>query len=61
MKVFWTDAAIAQLQLIYNYVAETSPEYAQRIVDQLTRRSIQIAALKRQEVDHENQANRVWQ
>ena len=43
MKVLWTDAAIAQLELIHNYVAQTSPEYAQRIVDQLTRRSKQIA------------------
>ena len=44
MKVLWTDAAIAQLEAVYNYVAQTSPEYARRIVDKLTRRSIQIAA-----------------
>lgn len=43
MKVLWTDAASAQLELIHNYVAQTSPEYAQRIVDQLTNRSKQIA------------------
>ena len=43
MRVLWTDAAIAQLELIHNYVAQTSPEYAQRIVDQLTNRSKQIA------------------
>ena len=43
MKVIWTDAASAQLDLIHNYVAQTSPEYAQRIVDQLTNRSKQIA------------------
>ena len=43
MKVLWTHTAIAQLELIHNYVAQTSPEYAQRIVDQLTNRSKQIA------------------
>jgi toxin ParE1/3/4 len=43
VRVLWTDAAIAQLDLIHNYVAQTSPEYAQRIVDQLTHRSKQIA------------------
>jgi addiction module RelE/StbE family toxin len=43
VKVLWTDSASAQLELIHNYVAQTSPEYAQRIVDQLTNRSKQIA------------------
>jgi toxin ParE1/3/4 len=43
VKVVWTDAAIAQLELIHNYVAQTSSDYAQRIVDQLTNRSKQIA------------------
>ena len=43
MRVLWTDSAIAQLGLIHNYVAQTSPKYAQRIVDQLTNRSKQIA------------------
>lgn len=43
MRVLWTDAASAQLELIHNYVAQTSSEYAQRIVDQLTNRSKQIA------------------
>lgn len=42
MRVLWTDAALAQLELIHNYVAQTSPEYARRIVDQLTNRSKQI-------------------
>jgi toxin ParE1/3/4 len=44
VKLFWTHAAIAQLELIHNYVAQTSPDYARRIVDKLTNRSIQIAA-----------------
>lgn len=44
MKVLWTDAAVAQLAAIYDYLAQASPEYARRIVDRLTKRSIQIAA-----------------
>ena len=45
MKVLWTDSAVAQLQAIHDYLAQTSPDYALRIVDRLTRRSIQIAVL----------------
>ncbi|HEV7395838.1 MAG TPA: type II toxin-antitoxin system RelE/ParE family toxin [Pyrinomonadaceae bacterium] len=44
MRVLWSDGAVAQLEAIHDYVAQTSPEYARRIVDKLTRRSIQIAA-----------------
>src|ERR1041385_219026 len=44
VKVLWTDSAVPQLQAIHDYVAQTSPDYAVRIVDRLTRRSIQIAA-----------------
>src|ERR1041385_6599278 len=44
VKVLWTDSAVPQLQAIPDYVAQTSPDYAVRIVDRLTRRSIQIAA-----------------
>ena len=44
MKVLWTDSAVAQLQAIHDYITQTSPDYAVRIVDRLTRRSIQIAA-----------------
>jgi len=44
VKVLWTDAAVAQLAAIYDYLAQASPEYARRIVDRLTKRSIQIAA-----------------
>ena len=43
MKVLWTEAAIGQLQTIHDFIAQTSPEYALRIVDRLTNRSIQIA------------------
>lgn len=44
MKVLWTDAAVAQLEAIHDYLAQSSPEYARRIVDRLTKRSIQILA-----------------
>jgi addiction module RelE/StbE family toxin len=44
VKVLWTDAAVAQLEAIHDYVAQTSPDYARRVVDRLTRRSTQIAA-----------------
>ena len=43
MKVLWTASALAQLQAIHDYLAQTSPDYAVRIIDRLTRRSIQIA------------------
>jgi len=43
VKVFWTEAALSQLQAIHDYIAQTSPDYALRMVDRLTRRSIQIA------------------
>ena len=43
MKVLWTNTAIAQLGAIHGYISQTSPKYAQRVVDQLTGRSVQIA------------------
>lgn len=44
MRVLWTDAAVAQLQAIHDFIAQTSPEYALRVVDRITRRSEQIVA-----------------
>jgi toxin ParE1/3/4 len=44
MKVLWVDAAERQLQAIHDHVAQTSPDYALRLVDRLTERSVQIAA-----------------
>lgn len=38
-----TDSALAQLQAIHDYLAQASPDYALRIIDLLTKRSIQIA------------------
>jgi len=44
MNVNWTDTAQGHLDAIREYIAQNSPEYAQRMVDRLTRRSQQIAA-----------------
>ena len=41
--MLWTESALSQLQAIHDYISKTSPEYALRMVDRLTRRSIQIA------------------
>jgi len=43
VKVLWTEAALSQLHAIYDYIAHTSPDYASRMIDRLTRRSIQIS------------------
>ena len=43
MNVLWTESALSQLDAIYEYIAQTSPEYALRMIDRLTRRSIQRA------------------
>ena len=42
MKVEWTDNALEQLWAIHEYIAQSSPEYAQRVVDRLTKRTQQI-------------------
>lgn len=47
MKVYWTNTARGHLQAIHDYIARTSPEYARRTVDRLTRRSEQIGAFPR--------------
>jgi plasmid stabilization system protein ParE len=44
MKVFWTNKAILQLKAIHNYHAQISPEYANRLVDLITRCSEQIVS-----------------
>lgn len=43
MNVHWTDTAVDHLQGIHDYIAQTSPRYALRMVDRLTRRTQQIA------------------
>jgi plasmid stabilization system protein ParE len=42
VKVEWTDHALEQLWAIHEYLSRTSPDYAQNIVDRLTRRTQQI-------------------
>ena len=42
MKVEWTDNALEQLWAIHEYIAQSSSEYAQRVVDRLTQRTQQI-------------------
>lgn len=43
MRVHWTSTAEGHLDAIYAHIALDSPEYARRMVDRFTRRSIQIA------------------
>lgn len=43
MTVFWTKTAQEHLDGIYCYIARDSVLYAKRMVDRLTKRSIQIA------------------
>jgi plasmid stabilization system protein ParE len=43
VKVYWTETAVENLSAIYTYIVQTSPQYAARIVDRITRRSQQIA------------------
>lgn len=43
MKVFWTDTAVNHLSSIYRYISQNSTQYAQSLVERLTRRSEQIA------------------
>lgn len=43
MKVLWTENAISHLIAIYEYIAQDSSFYAQRMVDRLTKRSRQLS------------------
>ena len=43
MRIYWTSTAESHLDSIYAYIAQNSPEYAQHMVDRITRRSKQIA------------------
>ncbi len=44
MKVYWTNTAQRHLNAIHAYIAQNSPQYANRIVDRLTGRSQQIGS-----------------
>lgn len=43
MKVYWTETAVENLSAIYAYIAQTSTQYAARVIDRITKRSEQIA------------------
>ena len=43
MKVYWTDKAVENLEAIYAYIAQNSPQYADRVVDRIIDRSEQLA------------------
>jgi addiction module RelE/StbE family toxin len=47
VRVFWTDAALNQLEAIRDYLAQTSPDYSRRIVERLVNRSERIADFPR--------------
>ncbi|MDQ3816367.1 MAG: type II toxin-antitoxin system RelE/ParE family toxin [Acidobacteriota bacterium] len=47
MRVLWTDAALNQLEAIRDYLAQTSPDYARRVIARLVNRSEQVAAFPR--------------
>ena len=47
MRVFWTDAALNQLEAIRDYLWQTSPDYARRVIERLVNRSEQIATFPR--------------
>ena len=42
MRVHWTNKALNDLLLIYEYIASNSPGYADRTMDRLTRRTEQL-------------------
>jgi len=43
MKVHWTNTAAGHLLSIFEYIAQSSPFYAQKMIDKLTKRSEQTA------------------
>ena len=43
MNVHWTKNAEHQLDAIFEYISQNSPEYARIVVDKITRRSQQIS------------------
>jgi addiction module RelE/StbE family toxin len=44
VRVVWTEFADNNLQAIYDYIAQTSPDYARRMIERITTRVDQIAA-----------------
>jgi len=44
VRVVWTKAADSNIQAIYDYIAQTSADYARRMIERITDRSPQIGA-----------------
>lgn len=44
MRVVWTRAADSNLQAIYDHIAQTSVDYARRMIEKITAHSQQIGA-----------------
>ena len=44
MRVVWTKAADNNLQAIYDYIAQTSADYARRMIEKITAHTRQIGA-----------------
>ncbi len=42
MRIHWTNNAVDHLVNIYEYISLNSPTYAKRMVDRITRRTVQI-------------------
>lgn len=45
MNIYWTETAIGHLAAIHDHIAQNSETYARRVVDRITRRTQQFAAL----------------
>ena len=43
LEVFWSETAIGHLEAIAQYVAQTSPMYAERLVDRILSHADQVA------------------
>ncbi len=47
MRVFWTEPAEAHLAGIHAFLSRTSKRYADRMIDRITARSVQLATFSR--------------
>ena len=43
MEVVWSEVALSHLAAIYEYIAQTSPFYAERVVERIWRRGGQLS------------------
>lgn len=47
MKVYWTEPAEAHLRAIHAFLWSSSPRFADRMIDRITRRTMQIGEFPR--------------